>query len=257
MSAATAAASRTAAPPVSVRRNSRSGVSRLRAHAVRPVNGDGRPFGSPLLLVALHHLRPSDVGCVRVATGVAERAALAQQIPALVERDLHCLQALSVFLGRVARRLSLPQRVLLGHELLDRSVDLRILHQALLRYRVALLRYRVALRRFFCSQDNRESQGPIPLWAGVRCGRRVSKKSRWRLEEDCSWQSSDDHEPVDDDHVVDGAAHQVTATGTVSSTVRPASMLPVTRPSSCASPSSPKTLSDARLTCRRLAALCS
>ena len=38
-SAATAAASRTAAPPVSVRRNSRSGVCRLRAQAVRPENG--------------------------------------------------------------------------------------------------------------------------------------------------------------------------------------------------------------------------
>src|SRR5438067_8523548 len=38
-SATTAAASRTAAPPVSVRRNSRSGVWRLRAHAVRPENG--------------------------------------------------------------------------------------------------------------------------------------------------------------------------------------------------------------------------
>ena len=35
-SASTVAASRTAAPPVSVRRNERSGVSRLRAHAVRP-----------------------------------------------------------------------------------------------------------------------------------------------------------------------------------------------------------------------------
>src|SRR4029453_15499293 len=35
-SAAIAPASRTAAPPVSVRRNARSGVSRLRAHAVRP-----------------------------------------------------------------------------------------------------------------------------------------------------------------------------------------------------------------------------
>src|SRR5205085_6745973 len=38
-SAATAAASRTAAPPVSVRRNERSGVCRLRAQAVRPENG--------------------------------------------------------------------------------------------------------------------------------------------------------------------------------------------------------------------------
>jgi hypothetical protein len=36
MSAATVAASKTAAPPVSVRKNARSGVSRLRAQAVRP-----------------------------------------------------------------------------------------------------------------------------------------------------------------------------------------------------------------------------
>ena len=35
-SAATVAASRTAALPVSVRRNCRSGVCRFRAHAVRP-----------------------------------------------------------------------------------------------------------------------------------------------------------------------------------------------------------------------------
>src|SRR5205807_9641491 len=38
-SAATAATSRIAAPPVSVRRNERSGSSRLRAQAVRPENG--------------------------------------------------------------------------------------------------------------------------------------------------------------------------------------------------------------------------
>src|SRR6266545_1561388 len=39
-SAASVAASRTAEPPVSVRRNSRSGVWRLRAHAVRPENSE-------------------------------------------------------------------------------------------------------------------------------------------------------------------------------------------------------------------------
>jgi hypothetical protein len=39
-SAATVARSRTAALPVSVRRKLRSGVSRFRAHAVRPENGD-------------------------------------------------------------------------------------------------------------------------------------------------------------------------------------------------------------------------
>ena len=41
------------APLVSVRRNSRSGVSRVRAHAVRPENRDGR---SPRLLTAPHRL---------------------------------------------------------------------------------------------------------------------------------------------------------------------------------------------------------
>src|SRR6266568_756299 len=57
MSAATAPASRTAAPPVSVRRNSRSGVCTLRAQAVRPENAEGRSFGSPLVLVALGRSR--------------------------------------------------------------------------------------------------------------------------------------------------------------------------------------------------------
>ena len=40
-SPATAAAARMAALPVSVRRNCRNGVCRLRAHAVRPANGNG------------------------------------------------------------------------------------------------------------------------------------------------------------------------------------------------------------------------
>ena len=50
-SAATAAASKTAAPPVSVRRNSRSGGGNVRAHAVRPEKSDGRPLGSLLLMM--------------------------------------------------------------------------------------------------------------------------------------------------------------------------------------------------------------
>src|SRR6266576_912941 len=61
-SAAMAAASRTAAPPVSVRRNSRSGVCTLRAQAVRPENGDGRLLGSPSALAALTLPHPDDVG---------------------------------------------------------------------------------------------------------------------------------------------------------------------------------------------------
>src|SRR5712691_9668708 len=85
MSAVAAAASKTAAPPVSVRRNSRSGVCTLRAQAVRPENGEGRPLGSPLVLVAhrLHARRLSfehdghrpDLGASRVGGGThAEKA---------------------------------------------------------------------------------------------------------------------------------------------------------------------------------------
>ena len=45
-SAASVAASRTAALPVSVRRNRRSGVSSLRAHTVRSENCEGEAPGS-------------------------------------------------------------------------------------------------------------------------------------------------------------------------------------------------------------------
>jgi hypothetical protein len=90
----------------------------LRAHAVRPENGDGRPVGSLLLLVALHHLRPSDVRRIRVTTNVAKGAALSQEIPALVERDLQLAKALPIPLVRIAGRLPLPQLVLLSDELL-------------------------------------------------------------------------------------------------------------------------------------------
>ena len=45
-SAATVAARRTTALPVSVRRNCRNGVCRLRAHAVRPANSKGPGWDS-------------------------------------------------------------------------------------------------------------------------------------------------------------------------------------------------------------------
>jgi hypothetical protein len=55
---------------------------------------------------------------------------LPQQIPALVERDLDTRQALPVgFIGRTGR-LAFLQLVLLGDELLDLGVDLRVIHHA-------------------------------------------------------------------------------------------------------------------------------
>jgi hypothetical protein len=55
-SAATAAASKTAAPPVSVRKNSRNGVSTLRAQAVRPEKNAAGLVGSLLVLIGLRQI---------------------------------------------------------------------------------------------------------------------------------------------------------------------------------------------------------
>src|SRR5262245_33102281 len=135
-SAASAAASRTAAPPVSVRRNDCSGVRRLRTHAVRPVNADAgasvtslralvRP---PLLLVSLDDLGRPDGRRVGVEPGVAQSAPLAEQVPALVERDLQLLESTPLGLTRAAGGFALPQLVLLRDEGLDPRVDLRFVH---------------------------------------------------------------------------------------------------------------------------------
>ena len=56
-SAATVAVNRTAAPPVSVRKNSRSGVSRFRAHAVLPENAVELPLALSTVLNAFSHPR--------------------------------------------------------------------------------------------------------------------------------------------------------------------------------------------------------
>src|SRR4029078_13372134 len=54
--AAPAPASKPAAPPVSVRRNSRSGVSTLRAQAVRPEKNAAGMVGSLLVLIRLRQI---------------------------------------------------------------------------------------------------------------------------------------------------------------------------------------------------------
>ena len=46
----------------------------------------------------------------------------------MVERDLELLQPLAVGFAGVPGRLALPQLVLLGDELLDRPMNLRIVH---------------------------------------------------------------------------------------------------------------------------------
>src|SRR6266851_7545123 len=133
-SAATVAASRNAALPVSVRMNSRTGDLRFRAHAVRPENGPAASSAALktllLLLVALDDLRRAHRRRLRVVARLPQRAPLAQQVPALVERDLHALEAPAVLVGRRTCCLPLAQLVLLGDELLDRPVNLTVVHVA-------------------------------------------------------------------------------------------------------------------------------
>jgi hypothetical protein len=89
-----------------------------------------RSQGGALLLVVLYDLRLSDPRGVRVESGFPQGAPLAQQVPALVEGDAELSQALPVGFAGVTRRLTLPQAMLFGHQLLDVFVDLRIVHHA-------------------------------------------------------------------------------------------------------------------------------
>src|SRR5438067_1141063 len=82
-----------------------------------------------LLLVALDDVRRARRGGVRVEARLAERLALAQEVPTLVERDLQLLQALPVALAGRSLALALPQIVLLGDEPFDARVDLGIVHR--------------------------------------------------------------------------------------------------------------------------------
>ena len=65
----------------------------------------------------------------RVAARFTQRAPLAEQVPALVERDLQLLEAPPVVVARVARPLPLPELVLLRDELLDPFVNCLVGHR--------------------------------------------------------------------------------------------------------------------------------
>src|ERR671932_2314137 len=83
---------------------------------------------SSLLLVALHDLGIADVRRARVEARLAERAALAEQVPALVEADLDRLEPAVLGLAQAAFRAALVELVLLGYELLDALVDPFVCH---------------------------------------------------------------------------------------------------------------------------------
>src|SRR5579872_966331 len=82
----------------------------------------------PLLPVVLDDVLVADLRPVGIAAHAAQRSALVQQIPALVERDLDLLEPALVLVEVAARLLVLPEAVLLGDELFDRLVNLAVVH---------------------------------------------------------------------------------------------------------------------------------
>jgi len=87
-------------------------------------------FGS--LLVALDDLGRSELGSLGVLAGVAARAPLPQEIPALVERYAQLLQPQPVGVGCLTRRFSLPELMFLVDHPVDRTVNLWVFHERLL-----------------------------------------------------------------------------------------------------------------------------
>jgi hypothetical protein len=85
-----------------------------------------------LLLIALHNVGWSQLGAAGTLAGVAARAPLPQEIPALVERHAQLLQPLPIGVRGVAGTLSLPEPVLFLDHPVDRTMNLRILHNDLL-----------------------------------------------------------------------------------------------------------------------------
>src|SRR5215207_6012904 len=115
------------------------------APQARPTPSARRPRS--LLLVAFDGLRLTNRGGARIEAGLAERASLTQQVPALVERDLDALEPPTLGVARGPRRLSLPELLLLGYQPLDLVVDLIVSHCVSLRARRSVERTREPCRR--------------------------------------------------------------------------------------------------------------
>src|SRR3954454_21645282 len=115
-----------------------TGPKRFKAprRVVRRARGARR---SPSLQVALDGALVANARVLGVAPDLAQRAALAQQVPGLVELDLDLLEALAVRGQRLALVVLFlaAQVVLLGHEPLDPRADALVAH---LRSLVACLR---------------------------------------------------------------------------------------------------------------------
>src|SRR5690348_4397916 len=93
-----------------------------------------RPLaGQPLLLVALDGLRAAHLRCVRFLPGLAERTALPEQVPALVEAHLDLLEPVVLVRAEPALADLRVELVLLVDEPLDPVVNLFVCHHTSLR----------------------------------------------------------------------------------------------------------------------------
>jgi hypothetical protein len=90
--------------------------------------GQKRETKLRLLLVTFDDVLSAHVGRLGIAAGLAKRTALAEEVPALIERDLERLEPPTVVVGRRPGRLALPEVVLLLDELLDVVVDRSVCH---------------------------------------------------------------------------------------------------------------------------------
>jgi hypothetical protein len=86
-----------------------------------------------LLLVVLDYVRGTDRRLIGVLAEIAAGSALAQKIPALVQRDFELVHALVVRVCELVLLIELEEAVLLIDELADTTKDFLILHVGLLR----------------------------------------------------------------------------------------------------------------------------
>jgi hypothetical protein len=105
--------------------------------APRRDRADSEPRrGAALLPVALDCVGAANVGRVGICAGVAQRPALAQQIPAAIQLDLNLIEPLAVRLQALCvgavLLLASSQLVLLAHQLLDARRDALVAHDKIL-----------------------------------------------------------------------------------------------------------------------------
>ena len=83
---------------------------------------------APLLLVPLDRALGPGLGRARILTRVPQGAALAQEVPALVEPDLHVVQLLPLVVGEATTEVGGVELVLLRGQPVDAVQQVLVLH---------------------------------------------------------------------------------------------------------------------------------